>query len=287
MRLSICLLLFLTIVSVKPSAGTASVSEIPFEFREGLLWVEVHEPRSSRPLQFLLDSGASVSVIDIGTAKLLGAKLGDAVSVQGVQSEVPGFWRSRLNARAERIKLPSDYLAVDLSALSGECKRRIDGLIGLDFFKGRIVQIDFKASRIRLLPKAPSNSESIPIWTRGCGIRVPIIVNGIPDQLVRLDTGCVEGLQWVTADLRAEACQGKKAAVGLSPISINQTQSDVRIGKASLIGVPTGVHAKPIFAGESGLLGNGILARFESVTIDLRRNRLHFEPSMNDLALMK
>lgn len=286
MRLRFCFLLILAVTSVLSEAGSNSASEIPFEFRDGLLWVEVREPRSEKPLHFLLDSGASVSVIDIATARLLKAKLGREVSVQGVQSEVQGFWRTKLNATAESVKLPTDYLAVDLSPLSGECKTRIDGLIGMDFFKGRVVQIDFKASLIRVSADrvSSSKSESIPIEFRSCGIRVPIIVNGIPNQWVRLDTGCVSGLQWVAPELQLEACQGKKAAVGLSAISITQTKSDVKIGNMSMNRVPTGVHSKSIFAGEAGLLGNGLLRKFDRVTVDLKRNRLYLEQSMNGFA---
>lgn len=168
----------------------------------------------------------------------------------------------------------SRHFALVEHPLSGECKTRIDGLIGLDFFRGRIVQIDFTNNVIRLVPESPSisQSESIPVELRSWGVRVPIIVNGMPDR-VRLDTGCVAGLQWVAPEIRLDACQGNKAAVGLSAISIPQMKFDVKIGKISVNGVATGVHAEPIFAGEAGLLGNGLLRCFERVTIDLKRNR--------------
>jgi hypothetical protein len=41
--------------------------------------------------------------------------------------------------------------------------------------------------------------------------------------------------------------------------------------------VPTGLHRQPIFPGESGLLGNGLLTRFERITFDTKARRLMLE----------
>lgn len=64
-------------------------------------------------------------------------------------------------------------------------------------------------------------------------------------------------------------------AVGLATLSIPQTMTGVRIGNRSLDTVPTGLHSKPIFPGESGILGNGLFARFGTVAFDARSGRLH------------
>lgn len=279
MRLCLCFFVALIFGVDLSYAASDAVQVIPFQFKEGFIWVQVSEPRSCSPLHFLLDTGASVSVIDVSTAKLLGAKLGRPVKVQGVQSEVQGFWRTRLNAEASEFKLPTDYLGLDLSSLSGACQTRIDGLIGLDFFKGRAVEIDFKGSVLRVLEKGESSkSKRIPIEIRSCGVRIPIIVNGKPNQWVRLDTGCASGLQWVTEEFPAETCMGQKAAVGLTPISMTQTRSNVEIGGFSIIDVSTGLHKKQIFPGEAGLLGNGVLQKLERITIDLKSKSFSFEP---------
>jgi hypothetical protein len=46
------------------------------------------------------------------------------------------------------------------------------------------------------------------------------------------------------------------------------------MGSCRFEAVPTGLHDQAIFAGEAGLLGNGLLARFDSVTIDAKAGRL-------------
>jgi hypothetical protein len=58
-----------------------------------------------------------------------------------------------LQAVAGGIVLPKSVLAIDLRALSHRCDQRVDGILGVDFFRGRIVQIDFTEGRVRILEK--------------------------------------------------------------------------------------------------------------------------------------
>lgn len=257
--------------------ATASPTEFPFEYREGLLWIKVAIPQSEQPLNFLVDTGAGVSVINLDTAKRIGLKLGREVTVRGVEKMLIGYSQQRLAAKVGDVKLPNEYLAVDLEALSRSCEVPVDGLVGADFFRGRVVQIDFVASKIRILKSAEpeQDASSLPLQLRSCGMRVPICVNGHASQWVRLDTGCVTALQWVTTDV-PERC-ARQVAIGLAQISIPQTKTTVNLGGNEFSDIPTGLHEKPIFAGEAGLLGNGLLSRFSSVTIDAKAGRVILE----------
>jgi len=69
-------------------AAPLSLNEFPFEHRGGLLWVKVSVPQSVESLNFLFDSGAGASVINLRTAKRLGVKLGvsSAQIVRGIPS---------------------------------------------------------------------------------------------------------------------------------------------------------------------------------------------------------
>lgn len=232
-------------------------------------------PQSNKPLHFLLDTGASASVLNLSTVRRLGLPLGQRVSVTGVKANVSGYWPVKVSARANQIELPGEYLALDLSKLSGSCSCSVDGLIGSDFFRGRVVQIDYAAEKLRVLDSAPIDADAnvIPLEVRPCGFRVSANVNGVSNQWVRLDTGCATALQWVTSKVRAERCMSKPA-VGLAELSIPQTMTGVRLGNHYLDTVPTGLHRKEIFPGESGLLGNGLLAQFGVVTIDAKTGRL-------------
>ncbi len=66
-------------------------------------------------------------------------------------------------------------------------------------------------------------------------------------------------------------------AIALAEISIPQTKTSVSIGKYEFENVPTGLHEAAIFPGEAGLLGNGLLSRFSTVTIDAKAGRVTLE----------
>jgi hypothetical protein len=267
----------LVVAFFRVQAAPPPLAEFPFEFREGLLWLKVNLPQSDKPLNFLLDTGAGVSVINLSTAKRIGLKLGHEVMVYGVQTMVTGYWQKRLSARVGEVELPREYLAVDLEKFSSSCERTVDGLVGADFFRGRVVQIDFDQHKIRLLKpdKNKQTDEALPLQLRRCGMRVPISINGHKRQWVRLDTGCATALHWVTSDVRPDQCT-RLNAIGLAEISIPQTETKVSIGTHEFEKVPTGLHGTTIFPGEAGLLGNGLLSHFSTVTIDTCDGRLIF-----------
>jgi hypothetical protein len=267
-------LIFVT-AFLRVQAATSTLAEFPFQFHAGLLWIEITVAQSAEPLHFLVDTGAGVSVINLSTAKRLGLKLGREVQVQGVRTKLTGYWSEKISTKAGEVPLPGEYLAVDLEKLSRACDRPVDGLVGADFFRGRIVQIDFERRRVRILEleKVRKSEEALPLQLRCCGMRVPITVNSHKQQWVRLDTGCASALQWVTSAVRPDQCL-QQMAVGLTEMSIPQTQTTVRVGPFEFENVPTGLHASAMFAGEAGLLGNGLLSRFATVTIDGKAGRI-------------
>ena len=278
-RLLFCFILVFATCLLQAEPGASAAGELPLQFREGLLWMEVNVPQSKEPLHFLVDSGASASVLNLTTAKQLGLALGPKVSVNAVAATMMGHYPVKLSAKASQLELPGEYLALDLSKLSGACSRSVDGLLGADFFRGRVVQIDYAAAKLRVLAASPSDTgtNSVPLETRRCGFRVAVNVNGGKSQWVRVDTGCATAFQWVTSKEHAERCTSKPA-VGLAELSIPQTMTGLRIGNHYLDTVPTGLHRKAIFPGESGLLGNGLLAQFGVVTIDAKAGRLILGP---------
>lgn len=283
MRLRLSAFLVFATLLLQAEPKEVATYELPIQFREGLLWLEVSVPQNQRTLDFLVDSGASASVVDLGAAKQLGLTLGPKVSVKAVAATLTGRYPVKMSARANQLELPGEYLALDLTRLSGACGRPVHGLIGADFFHDRVVEIDYTAQKLRLLSAPPTDAgrDSVPIETRPCGFRVSVNVNGGENQWVRVDTGCATAFQWVTSKEHAERCTSK-LAVGFSELSIPQTMTGVRIGSHYMDTVPTGLHRKAIFPGESGLLGNGLLAQFGVVTLDAKSGRLILgRPSAN------
>ena len=261
------------------AVSSSPVNAIPFEYSEGLLWIQVQVPQSTRPLNFLFDTGADVSVINSGTAKALKLKTGDRINVQGIHATMTGHWPTRFVAKSGSVVLPSEYMALDLSKLAHSCGRPLDGLLGADFIRGHVAQIDFASHQIRFLDEfSPTASDTVvPLELSGKSICVSIGINGRERQRVRLDTGCATALQWVTADTKTLR-QSDKPAVGLTKLAIPQAETTVLLGTARFDRVPTGIHHTAIFPDEAGLLGNGLLSRFKTVTIDPKSARLVLGP---------
>ena len=277
MRWLLCSILAVQVAFARGEVAATSPTDFPFEYREGLLWIKVVIPQSEQPLNFLVDTGAGVSAINLNAARRIGLKLGQQVMVRGVDAMLTGYWQQQLSATVGGVRLPREYLAVDLEKLSRSCEQPVDGLVGADFFRGRVVQIDFDARKIRLLKpdQARKSEDALPLQLRSCGMRVPISVNGHDRQWMRLDTGCATALQWVTSDVPDQCTH--QMAIGLAEISIPQTKTSVGIGVHQFSDVPTGLHEKAIFPGEAGLLGNGLLSRFATVTIDAKAGRVILE----------
>jgi hypothetical protein len=249
------LFLFLLFCTSRLPAATS----IPFRFRDGMIWVKVAVTGHDQPLSFLLDSGAGVSVVDLAAAHRLGLPFGERQNVEGVYSRTAAY------------PVPASMLAVDLGNLRAICHQRVDGLLGADFFRNHIVQVDFAAQTIRLLQRSEVDAagcEVLPLEARNDTFCTRVSVDGNPPEWLRLDTGCSSALEWVVADDRAKKLGG--ATKGTASDSIREVETDVRFGAKRIGAVKTGLHTARMFAGEAGLIGNGLLSRF-TVTIDLAR----------------
>ncbi len=256
------------------AVSAQAVTEIPFRFTDGMIWVKVQPSAKSAPLNFLLDSGAGASVLDLRAAQRLGTKLGRSETVQGVDGRAAAFRVSDFDSRVGSVVVPRSLLALDLSGVSAGLSQRIDGLLGADFFRGRIVQIDFTVQKIRLLSRAELHeigSEVLPIASRNGAMCVRVGVAGQPCEWMRVDTGCSSALRWVISSEKAKKLSATSLAVAGK--ASREISADVQLGDCRLAGVKTGIHTRQIFAGESGLVGNGVLSKF-IITFDGQKRLL-------------
>ena len=269
-------LLAILFLSALPGLQPAcAATEIPFTFRAGMIWLKARVAGQSAPLNFLLDSGAGRSVLHLGTAQRLGMKLGARETVQGVDGRCAAFRVESFAATvAASVPAPREMIALDLSSVSAGCGARIDGLLGADFFRERIVQIDFAAQKIRLLNRnelPASSAQVLPLVSRNDAFCVRVSVDQNAPQWMRLDTGCSSALEWVVTETKSRRATGTSVAAAAG--SRAHIHTDVLLGSEHLSSVKTGVHQRPIFSGEAGLLGNGLLSQFR-VTVDAGKSRL-------------
>jgi len=258
------------------SARAEVITEIPLEYSSGYLWLKVQPAGQGESLSFILDSGAASSVLNVEAARRLDVKLGGCVPVQGVHSRTTAQRVDRFNALVGSITLPKSLLALDFGAVSRTCDRPIDGLLGADFFRDRIVQIDFAAGKLRILDQAPTSDccAALPMKQRNGTFCVPVGVAGNHSQWMRVDTGCDSTLEWVVNGARNQRRSG--TSIGLTNTRARSLITDVQLGSHTLRGVKAGIHDQQMFPGEAGLLGNALLARY-CVTIDAPGLRLLLE----------
>lgn len=135
--------------SVRFSSGQSSL-KIPFELSNNFILLQV-QVNDSRPLWFIFDTGASSSIINARLVKELklqtkgnigGSASGKAIEaklISGVALSVPGV----KVFNQPMASLPID----DLAPLVG---RPIGGIIGYDFIREFLVEIDYAAKIINL-----------------------------------------------------------------------------------------------------------------------------------------
>ena len=252
----------------KARAGDAA----PIALHDGLVWADVD--CGGTILHFVVDTGAGSSCINLAAAKRLGLRLGEALNVAGVGGRTPGYRCDGFQGSVGGMALPQEVVALDLSGPARACSEAIDGLIGADFFRGKVVRIDY-ARRMLSSGDALAEGSGTRLRIANGVMCVPVAVNGEEARWTRLDTGCTDALYWCEgADCRRKGA-GKSVALAWGAGS--DFREEVAVGTVRLHDVAVTVRDGEIFPGEAGLLGNGALSRY-CVTIDGIRKRLVLSP---------
>ncbi|MEO8351735.1 MAG: retropepsin-like aspartic protease, partial [Chthoniobacteraceae bacterium] len=198
MRPSLLFRFAIFVVTTLAAVAADAAREIPCEYRDGMIWVKVTATSDGVSLNFLLDSGAGASVLDLAAARRIGVKLGRSETVHGVSGRTTAYRVNGFDARTGETAGPASLLALDLSDVSASVSRRIDGLLGADFLRGRAVQIDYAAGRLRLLERAEVSAagcESLPLVRRNDALCIRVAVAGNSAEWMRVDTGCNSALE--------------------------------------------------------------------------------------------
>ena len=140
------------IVSALPRGAEPTAVVIPFELvtRHILIKVRIN---NSDPLWFIFDTGDKVAIVDLERAKSLGLNLQGAVNVGGAG---PGTLRGSYvrDASLGVVGLEGNnqpvVMAIPLQSMQSKFGHDIDGIIGADFIKRFVVEVDYPARVLRL-----------------------------------------------------------------------------------------------------------------------------------------
>ena len=259
---------FLVLLCLGLAAGAR---DIPFDFVDG--YIVLHARAGTQKVTFVLDSGASASVLSIDAARRLHCALGTPEQVDGVESDATAYDMAPVTPTIDGMALDQVSLATDLHNAAQLCSEPVDGLIGVGFFKGRVTQIDYARHCLRLLDAVPAEGQSLPLRAKNGVFCLPVSVNGSRPRWTRLDTGCNDALHWVVPRM-AGGEQARGVSIGFITNTDDETLVSVGLGRLALPHVETSLHGSAIFPGEAGLLGSEILSQYR-VTIDGRRGRIY------------
>lgn len=136
------------------------LADVPFVHEAGRVWLK--GSLNGRLVDAALDTGASYVVADAEAALAAGAKKGESFSVYSLGSQATETWpASGLVFTLDGLDARHDVAyATSLKRIQGEGPRRLRTLIGTDFIRRFVVQIDYPQSRVRFYePKTYVPSE--------------------------------------------------------------------------------------------------------------------------------
>jgi hypothetical protein len=282
-------------------ASGSSATDIPFELNANKIYLSVHV-NNKGPLSFILDSGAAFDVLDEKWARALNMKLSDEATVRGagegsVQMAV-GTGLS-LSLKGLEIVKPSITVLPIHSSISNNEGRAVDGLLGYDFFKPFVIEIDYANQRISIHEpntyRYAGPGEIIPLEeNRGhTFINATLVLADGRQVQARLlvDTGARMALMLNTPFVDSHRLLGTTPRIINSVMSIGVGGSypsavarieRLRIGSLTISGPVTTLSRSKsgVLAGSDydGIIGAEILRRFK-VIIDYPHQQMIVEPN--------
>lgn len=280
---------------------------IPFHYRNGFIVIDL-KFNNFMPMSFIFDTGAEHTILfdrqitDIfgikydRQIKILGSDLSIAMKAQ-IARNIPFVLPNKINVKRDIIVLDEDYL--HLSEINGI---NVDGLLGGEFFKGLVVQINYQKSRIELFhpdyfePSKKSTMHDLEIKDH----KPYIVADYVSSSTIDADTTQIKLLldsgAATTFLLFLESDSTIVAPKNTIPGNLGRgLGGDILglIGKSRLIGID-GYNFKEVITyfqdidsliiktneiDRHGIVGNVLLSRFKKITIDYTYNKLYLEPS--------
>jgi predicted aspartyl protease len=163
-------------------------SSMPFELVSDFLIVVKGQIGNVTGLKFILDTGATHSVIDQKLTDRLRLKR-DAGGVMNFDRNIPVEWAEIPDFQVGPLRSgPTRVMVMNLASYS-ELAKTVDGIIGLDMLtRTKMLSIDYEKRILSLQLAREGLSGSSPY---GC-FTIPVVVQGVPIQLT-VDTG-IQGI---------------------------------------------------------------------------------------------
>jgi len=277
-----------------------SAVRVPIELANDLVVLKVRV-NNSRPLHFIFDTGASISVIDPQSAKALGLRAKGKLDLAATGGSVQSGLIGPVSLSLTGVTVFNQTLAtIDLDAFAPLFGYKIDGIIGHDFINNFVVEIDYAASLMNLYEtgsyKYSGSGESIPIELveKTPFARARIVLNGREpvEGKFEVDTGGTGNLFLNTPFVKKHKmletlttqAQSKLGGAGGSSAAVKAHVPAVELGsfvlKNPLVVFAQGTEGSEGSAEYDGELGSRFFSQFKMI-LDYSRSQMILERNGN------
>jgi hypothetical protein len=279
-------------------ASGQSALKIPFELSNNLVLLQT-QVNDSQPLWFIFDTGANSSIIDAQMAMRLklqakGRAKGSA-SGGAIEAEIiPG---NSLSVPGVRV-FNQTLAALPIDGISPLLGRPIAGIIGYDFIKQFVVEVDYDAKVINLYAPASykysGSGDIVPIKFINkkpfVSARIKLEGRDAVEGTFMIDTGANEAVTVNSPFVRAHLLlksltkirQANLGGLGGAAKSITARAEHIQLGRfvisKPLVSFSQAAKGSDALANYAGTLGGEIFRRF-TVIIDYSRRTIILEPN--------
>lgn len=185
------------------------------------------------PLDFILDTGASMSVITPRTREALGFGPDDGMTAQGQGaggdlSEIRVLVLTKLSV-GEREYKNHTVAVTDLSHLEKQLGAPIGGILGANFLARHVIEVDFEGGRLRLHPEGAVDDGRIDTsgmahisyehFAAGGLIRIEVQLDEAPPMPAVLDLGAGRSVvNWKAAKATGLKRRSRKPSTAAEPL---------------------------------------------------------------------
>jgi len=280
-----------------PSAALPAAIALETEFASHVFFARAIV-NSVGPFWFTVDTGATLTVIDPAAAARARLVVRDAgrrsnVGIAAEDTAMSTTSGAQIAVAGVPVFAPSSLYVVAVQSNAAYLGHAIDGVLGTDFLSQHIVEFDYGAGRVSVLPASrtdPSGRQAtVPVTIEGNVLIAPAVLT-LPDgqrvtARLLIDTGSDGALTLTSPFVRRHDLVARfpsrqaNAAVGIngtvfSPVivltSVAFGEAVIARPNAALSQATAGLDASTDF---DGIIGAELLRQF-TVTIDYPRRRM-------------
>ncbi|MDT7603858.1 MAG: hypothetical protein QOF61_1855 [Acidobacteriota bacterium] len=129
-------------------ASGTSARDLPFELSANVIFLQARV-NDSEPLSLIFDTGAGINVLNARRAASLRLSSSETVNARGTGGTVEGSLATGATISLPGVSALNQRIAIlALDSLEPHVGRRVDGILGYDFIKEFVVEIDYERSLI-------------------------------------------------------------------------------------------------------------------------------------------